>query len=544
MNPNNAPTHFIKPIISKPGIQRDGTIFDSDCYTDGLWVRFFRNRPKKIGGYQVLSPGTTAKVQGMYNVPIDDNIIYYIGRSTGISSLNVYQGSAYPEMDHTISEFPNNNKYLWVFDTVIKPSANVAYLLNQPIPSAENLNSNSLSSIYWMDTADSNDTTKKVNVLLEKFSDSQVEPVPVQSSGGFVVLPPFLFTYSNNGIIGFAEFNFESNNVISVKEIDYSAPVNRKIVAARVLGGGTPSILFWSLDQLVRAVFVGGNAVFAYIPNKTRISIIAQNSIVEKDGKFFWIGDGEFYISNGESVSILPNVYNKDFFFTNLNRKVANKIVGFVQPLWSEIWWQVPLGDSTENNHVIILNYENGFNNCYFYDTPLDRTFGISSNVLFPYPVMADSKLKTIALVNQGEQQALVPTYPIWQHEFGVDEIVNSQVNAVESYFTTRVITIFEDNPGLDNYIQLLGFEPDIQQVGDLILIISNKTYAAYPTEEQLGGTFIIPDPNIITKLPQAKTDCMVLGRQIRVTVKATGKGVNYYFCKTEAKMGIGPRNQ
>ena len=37
---------------SSPGIKRDGTKFEGDHYTDGQWVRWQRNLPRKMGGYQ------------------------------------------------------------------------------------------------------------------------------------------------------------------------------------------------------------------------------------------------------------------------------------------------------------------------------------------------------------------------------------------------------------------------------------------------------------------------------------------------------------
>jgi hypothetical protein len=40
---------------TKSGIQRDGTIFDMEFYTDGRWVRFQRGRPRKIGGYRQIT---------------------------------------------------------------------------------------------------------------------------------------------------------------------------------------------------------------------------------------------------------------------------------------------------------------------------------------------------------------------------------------------------------------------------------------------------------------------------------------------------------
>jgi len=34
------------------GIKRDGTIFETNEYSDGVWCRFQRGQPKKMGGYR------------------------------------------------------------------------------------------------------------------------------------------------------------------------------------------------------------------------------------------------------------------------------------------------------------------------------------------------------------------------------------------------------------------------------------------------------------------------------------------------------------
>ena len=52
-------------IASKPGIKRDGTVFEGDNYTDGQWVRFQRNLPRKIGGYRSISKYLTEISRGL-----------------------------------------------------------------------------------------------------------------------------------------------------------------------------------------------------------------------------------------------------------------------------------------------------------------------------------------------------------------------------------------------------------------------------------------------------------------------------------------------
>jgi hypothetical protein len=51
------------------GIKRDGTQFQNDQYTDGVWCRFQRGDPKKIGGYRTLFTSNTGIYRGMVVQP-------------------------------------------------------------------------------------------------------------------------------------------------------------------------------------------------------------------------------------------------------------------------------------------------------------------------------------------------------------------------------------------------------------------------------------------------------------------------------------------
>lgn len=52
-----------------PGIKRDGTVFQSDQYTDGVWCRFQRGEPKKMGGYRTLFTSQVGIYRGMMSQP-------------------------------------------------------------------------------------------------------------------------------------------------------------------------------------------------------------------------------------------------------------------------------------------------------------------------------------------------------------------------------------------------------------------------------------------------------------------------------------------
>ena len=51
------------------GIKRDGTKFQNDQYTDGVWCRFQRGDPKKIGGYRTLFTSNIGIYRGMVVQP-------------------------------------------------------------------------------------------------------------------------------------------------------------------------------------------------------------------------------------------------------------------------------------------------------------------------------------------------------------------------------------------------------------------------------------------------------------------------------------------
>jgi hypothetical protein len=77
----------IYSLLVAPGIKRDGTIFQSEQYTDGVWCRFQRGDPKKIGGFATLFTSFNGIYRGMINIPY--NGVNYVFAGTA-DSLDVF----------------------------------------------------------------------------------------------------------------------------------------------------------------------------------------------------------------------------------------------------------------------------------------------------------------------------------------------------------------------------------------------------------------------------------------------------------------------
>ena len=82
-------TRKVFALDTKPGIQRDGTLFDKEFYSDGKWVRFQRGRPRKIGGYREIINNLAGPSRGIFVVVRNLFNNVYNGYSDGLQVLPV-----------------------------------------------------------------------------------------------------------------------------------------------------------------------------------------------------------------------------------------------------------------------------------------------------------------------------------------------------------------------------------------------------------------------------------------------------------------------
>jgi hypothetical protein len=88
-------------------------------------------------------------------------------------------------------------------------------------------------------------------------------------------------------------------------------------------------------------------------------------------------------------VKEIPNNFNQNYFFDNLNYDAREKVWVTKVPRFGEIWWFYPRGSATECTDAVIYNIRE---NCW-YDTGLgsgsQRSAGYFSQV-FHYPITSD----------------------------------------------------------------------------------------------------------------------------------------------------------
>jgi len=440
-------TKKVFALDTKPGIQRDGTTFDADAYTDGSWVRFQRGRPRKMGGYREIVDDLAGPSRGIYLNPQQNFNNVFNGYSGGLQVLPISNtGVGSGITDITLTGFTANANNLWQFDTfydgtgsgnnllLAHPGQNLTLIdnnVNTPVLGGL-ITGTSLSQIGIFTAVAATITSGSASITMAatntQIGAGQVVTgtgIPsaatvvsiagtalvisapatatgssitltfnnqISVSGGVVTLHPYVFVYGNDGLIS----NCSAGNVndwVSADANEVSVATGKIVQGLPVRGGSNaPSGLFWSLDSLIRVSFIGGAGsppqFWRYDLISSQSSILSSQSVIEYDGVYYWCGVDRFLLYNGV-VKEIPNNFNQNYFFDNLNYAQREKVWVTKVPRFGEIWWFYPSGTATECNNAVIYNVRENV----WYDAGFalgaQRSAGYFSQV-FPFPISSD----------------------------------------------------------------------------------------------------------------------------------------------------------
>ena len=422
----------------------------------------------------------------------------------------------------------------------------------------------------------------------------------VSVSGGVVSLHPYVFVYGNNGLIRNCAAG-NTNDWVSADANEVNVASGKIVQGLPVRGGSNaPSGLFWSLDSLVRVSYIGGanNQYWRYDIITSQSSILSSQSAIEYDGIYYWCGVDRFLLYNGV-VKEIPNNFNQNYFFDNLNYAQRQKVWVQKVPRFGEIWWFFPSGTSTECNDAVIYNIRE---NCW-YDaggaSGATRTAGYFSQV-FKFPINAGATLSTQDLIftssiitqttaviqvpitnliaigqlvvatglpANSTILAIVPSATVnyydvtlstvatasatvtanfytvagqvvlWQHEIGTDEVIGSVSNAIESSFQTSDLGWVAGGP---SQTQMMGDNVwvHLERVEPDFIMTGEMTF------QVTGRPFaqsddVTSDPYVFDSTT-GKIDMREQRREIRLTFTSNVQGGTYQMGKVILSVNAG----
>jgi hypothetical protein len=518
----------IVQIRSQPGIKRDGTKFEGDNYVDGQWVRFQRGLPRKIGGYRAISKYLREVSRALHEFTQNSLTYVHSGSANLLERFYIDNGFNTSVITNrtpsTLAADPNN---MWQFDAIAAPGLGGMQLVAQVAPNLNCICNADGGQLFYGDLFGTAPLQPVTNL-----------PTGYSLSGGVAVLHPYTFIFGNDGYVAWS---------VAGDPTDYtslgSAAANiasQKIVRGVALRGGpgnSPSGLFWSADSLVRASFIGGDAIFQFDTISTQSSILGANTVIEYDGIFYWVGTDRFLMFNGV-VREVPNNLNLNYFFEGLNQSQRQKVFAMKVPRYGEIWWCYPRGEAIEPSHAVIYNVrENTWYDC---ELPNNGRSAAVSPTVFPKPLMT-GVVPTAAAeeirVTEASDTRITETggdvrvtedsgddqYRLWVHEVGVDDIDGINIQPVLSFFETGDLSlpvIGQENKAL----QVLMVEPDFVQSGDMTMQVTGRANARAPE--------VSTEPHTIYETPPTPQDQVVYfktqRRELRFRFESNAIGGDY----------------
>lgn len=118
-----------------PGIQRDGTRFDATRYLDALWCRWRLGRPRKMGGYKLITGklnGLPRRIHGFYQ---GSQIIWHVGTANGLQQVITDRfGNLISITDRTPTAFAGGIDVGWTLDALYDTTSKVVQIIAHAVP--------------------------------------------------------------------------------------------------------------------------------------------------------------------------------------------------------------------------------------------------------------------------------------------------------------------------------------------------------------------------------------------------------------------------
>lgn len=370
------------PLLYNSGVQRDGTTFQSMYCTDAQWIRFQRDRIKKIGGMKGINLTTTiTNITNLKIYPSNDagEIITFIGHQAGLTVVNSNPDWVSIRQNVLLTTPQANPNLMWETETVVdetqpvpnQPAVKKSYIVFMATNNKTDINQNSPSTFYRKEISQALNGEAEANVM------QGVDPL---INGNLCFASPYLFLFGSNGFVQYSV----DNNPFEFRESEGGGSfiaASDKVIFGRAIRGGpsSPSLLLWTLSSVVRVTNSGldanNNIIFKPETISSGSSVLSSKCVVEYDGFFFWPGTDRFFVYNG-IVDELPNKLNQNFFFDNIDMDRRQQVFGVKNAKYGEIWWFYPVKDVPGNSRAIVYNKRENF----WYDTAISRDAGTFSN--------------------------------------------------------------------------------------------------------------------------------------------------------------------
>ena len=263
----------------------------------------------------------------------------------------------------------------------------------------------------------------------------------------------------------------------------------QKIVGAVDIGNFYS--LVWTDEALYAWQYVGSSYTFNSQLVGQRCGLLSRYGFAIVAGNAYWIANGNFWTYSGAGVVRIPNADDvSEWFFAQLVQLQSDKCFAYYNVRFSEVWFVIVPTGSKEPALAAVYNINENF---WFHCT-VERSAATAYSTLDPQPVLGGSD------------------GVIYQHEAGLDD----DGAALPWSLTTAYLEI---DDGAESY-DIFGMMPDMQrQIGEITALINALDRTPEPYIDTETETFSVTDGLV---------DFHLSGRQMQLQLSCAETGCDF----------------
>lgn len=495
-----------------PGVVKtDSLLAASGRYTDSDGVRFFKNKPQKIGGNTALTSvalGNPARGMHTWN---DLTAQQWLAAGTA-NKLYAMSNSNYDLVDITPPGFSPgyvDPTYLygwgagpWGSGTWGTPRPTTNFLADPMIWSIDNFGKILMAapadgSLYQWDPTVSPEVPASI-----------VAGSPPVMRGFWQTAELFTIAFGTTGPNGepqslmrlyWCAQGLPTDWITTHTQAELAqlpgAPAGSrqlqfgtKIVAGVDIGSFTS--LVWTDAALYTHQYTGSSYTFNTLAVGTRCGLISRYGFVVIAGVAFWLSNGTFWMYNG-SINRIPNSEDiSEWFFGQLRQNFGSKAFAYYNVRFSEVWFVIVPNGETEPSLAAVFNISGEF----WFSCTVERTAATNYSAQDQSPILSGA---------DGF---------IYQHESGLD---NGET-PLPWTLTTAYLELQEGLVSTD----LFGIMPDMErQIGEITVLINALDRTPQPAIDSQTVTFGPTDGLV---------DLHLSGREIAMTLSCSSLGSDF----------------
>lgn len=244
--------------------------------------------------------------------------------------------------------------------------------------------------------------------------------------------------------------------------------------------------------------FIGGQFVWQVRELSDAIGLVSQDTIVEVEGRHYFIGDGDIFVNDGNSITSLLHNRLRDRFRANFDSVNYSNSYAVSNYLASEIWFCVPEAGQVYPNIAYIYNWRD--NSWSVRDIPAGPfgSYGSRSSPPVTWADIAVAWNEYLPAWNQSQVTPLDDTVVIVLKDGGTGGVgqlrfpeftVNSQLTPFSAVIERTGFAL----EGVDNVTTITRVYPRARGQGSFFVEVGSQDYPGAPVRWKDRVLF---DPN------------------------------------------------